>query len=445
MKNEKKFKFNKIFFVGIGGISMSGLCKIARYLGSEVLGSDISINEETIKLEKMGIRVYHEHSPKNITKDIDLVVFSGAINKSNCELQKAKEMGIRIMERSKFLGVVSKLFDNVIVISGTHGKTTTCAMVGEIFTLASLNPTIHLGGESVNLDDNTIIGSSKYFIVEGCEYRESFRYLSPTILAITNIEEDHLDYYKNLNEIKVAFDKLSSNSKFLVKDINVNIKHLHKFDINKDFEAKKIKFENNGYVFDVYFQGKYYETFRLNMFGEHNVQNVLFAIAICHYVGIKKEIIKLGIESFAGVKRRCEKIGEFKSTPIYIDYAHHPTEIKKSIEGIKLAYKNPLIIFQPHTYSRTLSLMDKFVEVLKDYNVIIFKTYPAREKEIVGGRGIDLFEKLISNNERDKYLYVENVDFLNNEIVRKLEYNNYDCVVILGAGDLAEKMRKYYK
>ena len=441
MKKLNFLGFKKIFFVGIGGISMSGLCKMSRVFGAEVMGSDIGFNEEILKLQRIGVKIFHKHEESNISKDIDLVIFSGAIHTDNPELQEAKRLKIRTMERSKFLGLVSKLYNNVIAISGTHGKTTTTAMIGEIFAKAGLNPTIHLGGESVNLSDNTIIGGGEYFVVEACEYRESFRYLRPNLLVITNIEMDHLDYYKSLKDIKKSFVKLSKHSDNIIVQKDMDISHKNVILLGKNIDARNLKFCNHGYDFQVYKKDKFYFDCRLNMLGLHNVSNALFAIAVSDFYGIEKDKIKQAIEEFRGVKRRYENIGEIENTPVIIDYAHHPTEIENSIKGISNEYKNILIIFQPHTYSRTIKLLDDFVKVLRNTdNLIIFETYPAREKEIVGGRAIDIVNAI----SRDDVQYFDNLDSLKEQVYERVKTEKNGCVLILGAGDLAEKVRKWF-
>lgn len=441
MKKLNFLSFKKIFFVGIGGISMSGLCKMSKVFGADVMGSDICFNEEIAKLQSLGVKIFHKHEASNISKDIDLVIYSGAIHSDNPELQEAKRLSIRTMERSKFLGLVSKLYKNVIAISGTHGKTTTTAMIGEIFQKSGLNPTIHLGGESVNLSDNTIIGGNEFFVVEACEYRESFKYLRPNLLVITNIESDHLDYYKNLNDIKKSFAKLSKHSNNIIIQKPTDISHKNTILLGKDLEAKNIKFCEHGYNFQVYKHDKFYFDCRLNMLGLHNVSNALFAIAVSDFYGIEKDKIKQALEEFGGVKRRYENICAIGEIPIIIDYAHHPTELENSIRGISDEYKNILTIFQPHTYSRTINLLEDFVRVLRKANdLIIFETYPAREKEIIGGRAIDLVEAI----KRDDIEYFDNLDSLKNIVFERVQSEDIDCILILGAGDLAEKARKWF-
>lgn len=437
MKMNNFFENLNIFFVGIGGISMSGLGRLCKSLKSKVSGSDINFNAECQKLQSENIKVFGYHDPKHITKDIDLVVFSGAISKNNCELIQAKKLGIKTLERSKLLGLISQQYSHVIAISGTHGKTTTVSLLSEIFLKANKNPTIHIGGESVNLNDNTIIGGKDYFIVEACEYRKSFLSLKPEMACITNIDADHLDYYKDYKEIHKAFEKFAKNSVHLVSCSD--IKHKNIIDLNKDFRVENIEFCDSGYTFDVYKNNLLYDNFRINCLGCHNIKNALCAIAISDFYGISKDTIKDAVQSFRGVKRRYEIIGEIQNTKVMIDYAHHPTEIENSIEGLKNYYKNILIIFQPHTYSRTLTLFDDFVRVLKRIkHLIIYKTYPARESKITGGDATDLYNQLGGDVK-----YFDTFDSLKSSIQKTLKRDNFDLILILGAGDLAEIFKEY--
>ncbi|MDY5677087.1 MAG: UDP-N-acetylmuramate--L-alanine ligase [Eubacteriales bacterium] len=437
MKINKFFNNLNIFFVGIGGISMSGLAKISLENGARVSGSDISTNDEITRLQAQGVVVFGNHSAKNITSDINLVVYSGAISTSNPELVRAKELNIKTMERSKFLGQISRCYNHVIAISGTHGKTTTTAMIAEIFANAGKNPTIHLGGESVNLHQNTVIGGNDYIILEACEYRESFLQLNPECGVITNIESDHLDYYKNYKNIIKAFGKFAKNSSILVT--NEHIEHKKLVDVKKTFAPKNICVKNHGYLFDVYKNNSFYEKFELNIIGRHNIDNAIFAIAVADLYGISKDIIHSSIASFRGCKRRYELIGDIWQTPIIIDYAHHPTEISNSIRGVSEHYKSILVVFQPHTYSRTKTLLDDFAKALASIdNLIIFKTYPARENEIIGGRAWDLFEVLKNPN----LAYIDDIKKLYGVIHDACYMKMYDCVLILGAGDLATNFCK---
>lgn len=444
MKNLKNLKNLHVFFVGIGGISMSGLAKLLFSNGTKVSGSDIGHSPEISSLQKLGIKIYTCHSDNNITKDIDIVVFTGAVKPDNQELLQAKKLNIKVVERSEFLAYIASLYKNVIAISGTHGKTTTTAMIGCIFQLADKQPTIHLGGESIDLKNNTIIGDCKYFIVEACEYRNSFRFLHSDTAIITNIECDHLDYYKNLHDIEDSFCNFASKSNYLIKADEVNVTHSNIMSIGSDWVVANIAFSDFGYDYNVIFKNQLFGHFRLNMLGVHNVINSLFAIAVSYHYGIDKKIIYGALKNFKGVARRYEKIGEIKgdkNIPVIIDYAHHPTEIKKSYNGIKEVYKNILVVFQPHTYSRTIKLFDEFISILSDIdNLILFKTYPAREEEVVGGRAIDLYVAL----DNKKVSYSDNQIDVINAIKNKVKTKKYDAVLVLGAGDLAENLRNIF-
>lgn len=440
MKNLHNLSELHIHFIGIGGISMSGLAKLMLNKGARVTGSDNGDNPEINKLKALGVKVFSSHCIDNITNDIDLVIYTGAIKLDNTELRRARSLGIVTMERSEFLGLVTKEYSKVIAVAGTHGKTTTTAMLGVIMERAGLNPTIHIGGESINLKDNTVIGGNEYFLLEACEYRESFRYLNPYIAVVTNIELDHLDYYSDYNSIHDAFSRFASNSKHLISLDTAHLNHKDNHLIEKDWQAKNIEYIYDGYNFNVYYKNEYFETFRLNVIGLHNVTNALFAIATAYQLGIDKECMVEGIADYMGVERRYERIARINNNcNVIIDYAHHPTEIKASINGISAVYKNILYVFQPHTYSRTKKLFNDFIEVLQTMDhLVIFQTYPAREEIIVGGRAIDLFKALKVNNKE----YFENIEKLIEFIYNK--QMNYDCVLVLGAGDLADKLKKFF-
>lgn len=440
MKNLHNLNELSIYFIGIGGISMSGLAKLMLKLGAKVKGSDAGRGKEINILLSRGVEIFNIHSSSNITGDIDLIVYSGAIKEDNPELCRARELHIPTLERSEFLGIIARRYRRVIAISGTHGKTTTTAMLGYILHRAKLNPTMHLGGESVNLGGNTIIGGDDYFVVEACEYRNSFRKLKPSIGVITNIEVDHLDFYPDFDSIRNAFMGFAKKSQILVCSQDIDIGHSHAVVIGRDWRVGEIEAIGGGYNFNVYYLGEFYATFRLNCIGVHNVSNALFAIAIADILRVKKEIIIEALSDFMGVERRYERIAQFNNCDIIIDYAHHPTELQASIAGIKSVYKKILCVFQPHTYSRTQKLFDDFVETLScEGDVAIYKTYPAREDEIPGGRAIDLYHAL--KNARKAYFdsFASIIDYI---FTCSLEY---DCILVLGAGDLADQLKTYYK
>lgn len=429
----------RVYFVGIGGISMSGLARLLKNSGAIVSGSDTGVyNSEIEKLETLGIKVNHKHDPKNITKNTNLVVYNYAIPKDNPELKRAKELGISLMSRAELLGTVAREYKNVIAISGTHGKTTTTALTSEIFACAGLNPTIHIGGESVNLNDNTIIGGKDFLILEACEYHNSFGYLSPTLGVVLNIDADHLDYYRDLDDIRLAFCGFANKSKSVVAGSGLGLTCGDMFTVGKDIVAKNTVYRDFGYDFQVFVKGEFWGNVRLNVLGKHNITNALFAVAVALKFGIPKSSIILGIKNFNGVKRRTEKIGEMRGVSVIIDYAHHPTEIEASVSGFEDVFASPLIVFQPHTFSRTKALFDDFLRVLGGIkNLVVFKTYPAREKEIVGGKAEDLSREIGCQ-------YVDDIDGLLKVLEHKIATSKVDAIIVLGAGDLAEKLRSCF-
>lgn len=448
MRNLQNFKNKKIFFVGIGGVSMSAIALFCDRFGAIVTGVDACENLETKKLREYGIEVNIGHNEKNVTTGIDFVVYSGAIKEDNVELVKAKNLNIPCMERSEFLGVLSKMYERSIVVSGTHGKTTTTAMLGDIFIRAGLHPSIHLGGESVAFG-NSVIGNFGVFLTEGCEYRNSIKYLSPTTSVITAIELDHTDYYQDLQEVESAFLNLANNTtenvvvfdniEFAKKiTAKVNVVNVG-FGQNFDVSGQNLRLLDNGcYSFDVYYNG-YVGTFKSNVVGLYNAQNMLCAVAVALLYDIDVSTIYNSCRNFLGVKRRFEKVGDVRDVPVICDYAHHPTEIKNSINTATSIYGKITVIFQPHTYSRTIGLKKEFVKCFSLANsVAIFKTYPAREKYMVGGSAKELFRSIRHIHK----VYLDNRKALK-EYLYEADLNN--CVLVLGAGDIYEIIKKIIK
>ena len=440
MKNHINLKDLHIYFIGIGGISMSGLAKLVLSKGAIVSGSDIADNAETRELSALGCKIYIGHHPNRITEQIDLVVYTLAVDMFDPELHRANELGIKTMSRAEFLGLIASTYQKVISVAGTHGKTTTTSLIAEIMRAAGLNPTIHIGGKSLGLKGNTIVGGDEFFLVEACEYKDSFLNLKSHIGVITNIEFDHPDYYKDLTALKTSFKKFANNSLKVICLNDCDILHQSIVRINEDWCAKHVEFIGGGYNFNVFYKDKFYGTFRINLLGYHNVINSLFAIAVAHELGIDVESIERGLSGFLGVERRYETIYKFSSQcRVIIDYAHHPTEIKSSVDGIKEIYKKSLYIFQPHTYSRTKQLFEEFLGVINDLeNIVLFKTYPARECEIAGGTAMDLYLKAKCKNK--EYFDCENklMDYI------EKKHKDFDCVLVLGAGNLAEKLKRNY-
>ena len=440
MKILTDFSGLKAYFIGIGGISMSGLARILLNCGCEVLGSDIGVdNPEIDKLRRLGIVVLGKHVALNLDQDVDFVVYTSAVKDDNPELMRARALGIPCYNRAEMLGMVARAYDKVIAVSGTHGKTTTTTLIGEIFTLAGLRPTIHIGGVSVGLQDSTIIGDTDYLILEACEYCNSFRFIASDTAVVTNIESDHLDYYNDLQEIIDSFGYFASRARSLVCNIDSNLEHKDRCTIGLDWVARDIIYREDGYDFTVMCRGEFWGKIRLNIMGEHNVTNALFAIAVADKYGIEKSTIIRAIFDFKGVERRCEKIAEINGTTVLIDYAHHPTEIWSILHSLDIKYRNILVIFQPHTYTRTLSLFNDFIRAFQGReNLIIYETYPAREREILGGRAEDLVDAI----EYAEYEY--SMDRIIERISNAYK-SNFDLVLVLGAGSLAERLKTYFK
>lgn len=448
MEKFKNLQGKNIYFIGIGGISMSSLAQICLAFGATVSGSDLQINDEVKKLSKMGALIFHGHSKKNISKHYDYVVFSGAVKNDNVEYVTAKKTSQNLVERSEFLGIISEIYGKTIAISGTHGKTTTTALVAEMLIQFGLNPTVHIGGETSEFG-NVRVGNIGYFVTEGCEYRNSIRFLKPQIGLVTNIELDHTDYYKNYTEIENAFLNFAENvqEKIVVFENNEFAKKINSksyiitagFGDGYDVAGKNlVKNADGTFSFDVFFDG-YIGRFRTNQIGLHNAKNALSAVAVGLLVGVDYGTMYRVISTFKGVKRRMEKIGEYNGVPVICDYAHHPSEIKNSISSVKLNFNRVLVVFQPHTFSRTIGLKTEFKKCFASADgLVIFKTYPAREKYIVGGSAKELFNEIPHKSKE----YCDTIVSLKSVFENA---KNYDVILILGAGDIYEKTLKVVK
>ena len=430
---------------------MSGIAEILSNWGFTVTGSDDYQSEITDKLNKSGIRVTIGYNLDDVAKS-NIVVYTAAIKKDDIELLKAKELGIPLIERADFLGMITESFKNTIGISGTHGKTTTTSMVALCFLEANLDPTIQVGAILKQIDGNYRIGNSENFIIEACEYVESFLKFKTKAQIILNIDNDHLDYFKNFENIKNAFIKYV---KILPDDgiLVLNGDDSHCLDLanhtkaktitygitnkNTNFFAVNIVFDNNGFPeFDVYHNDKFYERIKLSVPGMHNVLNSLGCIALCNEYGISKEAIKSGLLKFTGAHRRFEYIGSFNGANIYDDYGHHPTEIIATAKSLmNKKYNKSWVIFQPHTYSRTKSLLDDFAKALLNFdNIIIVDIYAAREKNIYNISSKDLVDKLINLGANAKY--IPNFDETVKYVKEHVEPN--DIVLTLGAGTITQ-------
>ena len=434
MKNSHKF-----FFVGIGGISMSGLAKYLISLGYGVSGSDMQKNKECVELENMGVEIFYKHRASNL-RDAEAIVVNSAIKENNPELNEAKKRGLIILSRSELLKKVSLDHKFTIAISGTHGKTTVTAMVAEIFYLAGLNPTVHLGGVSKNLKTNFLVGGKNYFITEACEYKNNFLSLKPDTGVVLNIEEDHLDFFKNKDNLINSFKKFVQNCNFSIifDKFSPNLKNIG--IINNLCEAKNITLEkDNKYRFECWCMGERVGEIKLSVFHKHNIMNALFAVSVAKRYGIKNKVIVSALENFNGVERRFEEVGELNGAKVVVDYAHHPREIESAINSAKKMTKGKLhVVFQPHTYSRTKKLFDDFIKCFdRSEKLYIFKTYSAREKFDPEFNSHTLYKAI---KKRKECSYFANFEPMARTLKKKLCKN--DTLLILGAGDIV-KLTQY--
>ena len=440
-------KYKHIYMIGIGGVSMSGIAEILKHWGFIVTGSDWAESDTTKKLNLDGIHVVIGHDVNMVAKS-DLVVYTAAIKEDDVELVKARELGIPTMERADFLGLITKAFDDTICISGTHGKTTTTSMVSMCFIEAGLDPSIQVGATLKAIDGNYRIGNSEHFVIEACEYVESFLKFYPKAEVILNIDNDHLDYFKNMENINEAFIKyvklLPEDGLLVVNTDNDYCSKLHNYTNAKvvsygikndkaNFVGRNITFDKNGFPrFDVYYNNYFYGSFELSVPGSHNVLNALGCIALCDSYGISKSDIKSALKKYTGAHRRFEYVGQFDGVSVYDDYGHHPTEIKATALALKKkTYNHSWVVFQPHTYSRTKNLLDDFADSLTYFdNIIITDIYAARETNTYGISSQDLVDKIKTLGRKAIYI----PDF--NDIVNYLKQNaeKDDIILTLGAG-----------
>lgn len=447
--NIKKYK--NIHMIGIGGVSMSGIAEILLNFGFNVTGSDASASEITEILNKKGIQVTIGHDLNSIANS-DLIVYSAAIKQDDPEMLEAKRLNIPTIERADFLGELTRCFEDTIAISGTHGKTTTTSMISLCFLEALKDPSIQVGAILKQIDGNYKVGNSEHFIIEACEYVESFLKFSPKAEVILNIDNDHLDYFKTFENIKNAFIKyvklLPDNGLLVINGDDANCLDLPNYTKSKslsygitnkhtDFFAVNIVFDNDGFPeFDVYSKDGFYDKIKLHVPGTHNVLNCLACIALCNEYGISKDIIKSALSKFTGAHRRFEFKGKVNGASIYDDYGHHPTEIVATAKSLmNKKYNESWVVFQPHTYSRTKTLLEDFAKALLNFdNIIVLDIYAAREKNTYNISSKDLVDKIISLGKDAKYIpdFYECVSYI------KENAKENDIIMTLGAGTVTQ-------
>lgn len=419
-------KYKRVHFIGIGGIGVSAVARMMLYEGKEVTGSDRSESEITEMLEQIGIKVSYGQKAENISIGTDLVVYTVAITDDNPELMQAKKLSIATMTYPEFLGALSK--DKfTIAVSGTHGKTTTTGMIAKILIDAGLDPTVIVGSlvkDSQGNRTNFIPGKSKYLVIEACEYRRSFLNYYPQILVVTNVDNDHLDYYKDVAEIQSAFNELAQRvpqDGFIVTDKNNSAI----VPVLEDVEAKVVNYS-------------LYNTLPmvLKVPGVHNKKNAAAAFAVAIAIGIEPKVAQASLESFAGTWRRFEYKGETKNgARVYDDYGHHPTEIKATLQGARELYPRERLIvaFQPHLYSRTKLLFDDFAAAFGQADeVVLAPIYAAREVD-----DGTVCSEILAAKISEHGAYAKSFSSLK-EVENYLSEKSKkgDVIVVMGAGDI---------
>ncbi len=438
----------RVHFLGIGGISMSGLARILMSEGFTVSGSDMKDSELTDELKSLGAQIYIGQKAENITDDIDLAVYTAAISDDNPEMTEVRRRGIAELSRAQLLGQLMRNYKIPIAIAGTHGKTTTSSMVSEILLHAKLDPTITVGGMLKSIGGNLRIGGGEYFVAEACEYTNSFLSFFPRMEIILNIEEDHLDFFKDIEDIRASFKKFMD----LLPDdgcliINGSIDRLNALtkdvrcpvvtfgpDASYDYHPADISFDGNGRARYFCCHGSDKFEVDLGVVGIHNVYNSLAAIALCERLGIDRSVILSALRDFTGTDRRFEKKGTLHGITILDDYAHHPTEIAATLAAARnYPHKKLYLVFQPHTYSRTKAFLHEFADALSAADeVILTDIYAAREKNTIGISSEDLLKIMLDKGVNARYYkYFDDVETY---LLGACESG--DLIMTMGAGDV---------
>ena len=428
MKNIDLNKIRKAHFVGIGGIGVSAIARMMLLEGKIVSGSDTSDSAIIGELRKLGAEIFLEHNADNVADDVDLIVYTPAVDFENLELKKGKKTKIPTLSYPEMLGLISKN-KHTIAVSGAHGKTTTTAMIGKILIDTNLDPTIIVGSLLKDQGSNFVAGKGEYFVVEACEYKKSFLNLNPKIIVITNIDNDHLDYYGNLENIKKAFAefvlKLPEDGCLVCDPNDKNLKEI----------IKKTKAKITDYT-------KIIANFNLKIPGRHNIKNAKTAMAVAKILNIGEKEASKSLNNFSGAWRRFEYKGETKNGVIvYDDYGHHPTEIKATLKGAREFFGDKKIwcVFQPHLYSRTKLLLKDFGKSFGDADeIILADIYAAREPKDKSINSKILAEEIIKKGNKAKYMesFDKITDFLFENTKRRCRYHN-------GRGGYFQSWRKY--
>ena len=459
----KLAKSELIHFVGIGGIGMSGLSLIMKGKGFKIQGSDISNNKNIVRLKKAKIKISIGHKKQNINK-ATIIVVSSAIKKNNPELIEAKKKQLPIYKRGEMLANIVSLTKNIVVV-GSHGKTTTTSLIASIFQETRIDPTIINGGVINSINNSAKLGNSDWSILEADESDGSFVFIPPTYSIITNIDREHMDYYHSMKELNKYFinfvNKVPSfgksficlddkNNKNLIKNIKNKNFYTYGLDLKSNFCIKNIKQFKEYSEFDLKIRlpnqkNNLIKKFKIPLLGKHNIKNSVAAAALALTVGLNTQNIKKGLKSFKGVERRFNKIFTFNKVDFFDDYAHHPTEIKEVMDGVKNVYKGyeKICIFQPHRISRLKDLREEFTHAFKNADkVILFPIYTAGEKIDLGFSYINFAKQIIKNSKVQLFLVEDKY-----QLAKYIKNNIYGkkIVISMGAGSISNWMRELPK
>jgi len=452
-----------VHFIGVGGIGMSGLAQIMKNMGFTIQGSDLNRNKNTERLTKAGVKFYHGHNQKNLNK-ATMVVISSAVKRNNKELLTARNKKLPIFKRGEMLANIIALKKNII-ITGSHGKTTTTSLVANILVEAGLDPTVINGGIINSLKNNAQLGKGEWAVIESDESDGSFLKLPITYSIVTNVDQEHLDFYKSFENLKKSFstfiDKTPSFGKSFVCIDNNNLKSLLKkcktrnfltygFDKKSNYQIKNVRRNKNYSIFDlkVNFSSKKINEIKnitVNLIGDHNISNATASIAIALSIGIKVNNIKKALKRFLGIQRRFTKVRTIGKKEFYDDYAHHPTEIKAVIDSARQVNKNRKIIciFQPHRYSRIKLLKNDFASSFTASDIVVLcPVYSAGEKDNYNFNQ-DKFSKLIAKRSNVQIINIKNQKDL--KIYLKKNLLDNEIIIAMGAGSISNWIREISK
>ena len=435
-----------IHMIGIGGSGMCPLAEILHSKGYILSGSDNNESDPLKRVRKLGATVYMGHNAENI-KGAELVVYSAAISADNPELKAAREQGIPTMERSHLLGALTRHYDNVIGVCGTHGKTSVTSMITQILILNKMEPTAVIGGKLPLINSNGITGESQTMVCEACEFVDTFLQMSPDIAVLLNIDNDHLDYFKTMDNLVLSFNKFLRMTKlsYVNGDDELALKATEGIDAdivtfgfgeNNTYSARNIQSGKYGFSFDVFKDGKKLINISMHIPGHHNVLNGLAAFGVCYDMGVSADGIKDALEKFTGAGRRFEFLGEYNGFVLADDYAHHPTEIKATLSAAKhLDYNRVIAVFQPFTFSRTALLKDEFIEALSIADkVVLTPIMGSREVNTYGIKSEDIAVKL------PDAVIVDGFENIADKVIEIADKG--DLVITMGGGDIYKAAHK---